>query len=331
MKSERGEIVIYQSDDGTSSFEVGLYDDSIWMPLNRIAELFDRDKSVISRHLNNIFKSGELQRNSVVAKNATTAADGKTYQVEYYNLDAIISVGYRVNSIRGTHFRIWATSILKDHLIKGYTTNEQRLAEKGLLEMEEAVALLSRTLQNHELVTDEGKAVLSVISRFAKSWTLLLQYDEGRLELPKSSHSIGRHFGYDQAVKSILALKNDLMVSGEASELFGKEREGSFYGILGNLYQTFDGRDLYPSLEEKAAHLLYFVIKDHPFSDGNKRIGSFLLLVFLQENNLLEQSGINDNGLVALTLLIAESDPKQKDLMIRLIMNLIAGGAFPNS
>jgi len=331
MKSERGEIVIYQSDDGTSSFEVGLYDDSIWMPLNRIAELFDRDKSVISRHLNNIFKSGELQRNSVVAKNATTAADGKTYQVEYYNLDAIISVGYRVNSIRGTHFRIWATSILKDHLIKGYTTNEQRLAEKGLLEMEEAVALLSRTLQNHELVTDEGKAVLSVISRFAKSWTLLLQYDEGRLELPKSSHSIGRHFGYDQAVKSILALKNDLMVSGEASELFAKEREGSFYGILGNLYQTFDGRDLYPSLEEKAAHLLYFVIKDHPFSDGNKRIGSFLLLVFLQENNLLEQSGINDNGLVALTLLIAESDPKQKDLMIRLIMNLIAGGAFPNS
>ena len=186
MKDERGEIVIYQADDGSSSLEVQLYDDSIWMSLNQIAALFDRNRSVISRHLHNIFKSGELQRDAVVAKKATTAADGKTYQVDYFNLDAIISVGYRVNSIRGTHFRIWATSVLKDHLKKGYTVNKHRLAEKGLLEMEQAVALLSKTLQSRELITDQGKAILSVISRYAKSWVILLHYDEDRLELPKT-------------------------------------------------------------------------------------------------------------------------------------------------
>ena len=169
MKDERGEIVIYQADNGTSSLEVRLYEDSIWMSLNQLAALFDRDKSVISRHLNNIFKSGELQRDAVVAKKATTAADGKTYQVEYFNLDAIISVGYRVNSIRGTHFRIWATSVLKDHLIQGYTVNERRLAEKGLIEMEQAISLLSQTLQSRELITDQGKAVLSVITLYDKS------------------------------------------------------------------------------------------------------------------------------------------------------------------
>ena len=186
MKDERGEVVIYQADDGSSSLEVRLYDDSIWMSLNQIAALFDRNKSVISRHLHNIFKSGDLQRDAVVAKKATTAADGKTYQVDYFNLDAIISVGYRVNSIRGTHFRIWATSVLKDHLKKGYTVNKHRLAEKGLLEMEQAVALLSKTLQSRELITDQGKAIFSVISRYAKSWMILLHYDEDRLELPKT-------------------------------------------------------------------------------------------------------------------------------------------------
>jgi len=174
MKDERGEIVIYQADDGSSSLEVRLYDDSLWMSLNQIAALFDRNKSVISRHLNNIFKSGELQRDAVVAKKATTAADGKTYQVEYFNLDTIISVGYRVNSIRGTHFRIWATSVLKDHLIQGYTVNERRLAEKGMVEMEQAISLLSKTLQSRELITDQGKAVLSVITQYAKSWMILV-------------------------------------------------------------------------------------------------------------------------------------------------------------
>ncbi len=324
MKDEHGEIVIYQADDGSSSLEVRLYDDSIWMSLNQIAALFDRNKSVISRHLHNIFKSEELQRDAVVAKKATTAADGKTYQVDYFNLDAIISVGYRVNSIRGTHFRIWATSVLKDHLIKGYTVNKHRLAEKGLLEMEQAVALLSKTLQNRELITDQGKAILSVISRYAKSWMILLHYDEDRLELPKTKTPVKQALSYLQARKAISTLKSELVRREEASDLFGQERAGHLQGILGSIDQTFDGKDLYPSVEEKAAHLFYFVIKDHPFADGNKRIGAFLFLLYLRENDLLESAAINQNGLVALALLIAESDPKQKELMIRLILNLLS-------
>ena len=178
--------------------------------------------------------------------------------------------------------------------------------------------------ERHELVTDEGKAVLEVVGKYAKSWSLLLKYDEDRLELPKDRHPIKKSLQYGKAIEAILALKNELMERGEAGDLFGQERGQNLQGILGNIERTFDGQDLYPSVEEKAAHLLYFVIKDHPFSDGNKRIGSFLFLVFLRENNLLEQSGINANGLVALALLIAESDPKQKDLMIRLILNLLA-------
>jgi prophage maintenance system killer protein len=243
--------------------------------------------------------------------------------VAFYNLDVIISVGYRVKSPRGTQFRLWATNVLKQHLIQGYTVNQRRLAEKGLDEMEQAIALLSRTLQRHELVTDEGKAVLEVVSRYAKSWSLLLQYDEDRLGLPKDRHGARKPLDYHQAQAAITALKSDLSDRGEATDLFGREREHALQSILGNLDQTFGGQDLYPSVEEKAAHLLYFVIKDHPFSDGNKRIGSFLFLLFLRENNLLDQSGINDNGLVALALLIAESDPKQKDLLIRLTMNLL--------
>jgi DNA ligase (NAD+) len=323
MQNKHGEIVFYKAEDGESSFEVRLYEESVWLSLNQMVELFGRDKSVVSRHLNNIFKSGELKREAVVAKNATTAADGKTYQVDYFNLDAIISVGYRVNSIRGTQFRIWATSVLKDHLIKGYTVNERRLAEKGLIEMEQAVSLLSQTLHRNDLVTEQGKAVLEVVTRYAKSWTLLLQYDEDQLELPKESNPAKHALDYKQAKEAIATLKTELIKRGEASDLFGQEREGHLQGILGSINQTFDGEDLYPSVGEKAAHLLYFVIKDHPFSDGNKRIGSFLFLLFLRENWLLERSGINQNGLVALALLIAESDPGQKDLMVRLILNIL--------
>ena len=301
-----------------------LEEETVWLTQAQLVELFDKTKQNISLHIRNIFKEGELAENTVVKEYLTTASDGKKYKTKYYNLDVIISVGYRVKSQRGTQFRIWATSQLKDHLIKGYTVNERRLAEKGLSEMEQAVALLSRTLKRHELVTDEGKAVLEVVSKYAKSWSLLLKYDEDRLELPQGRHPIKKSLQFGKAIEAILALKNELMERGEAGDLFGQERGQNLQGILGNIEQTFDGQDLYPSVEEKAAHLLYFVIKDHPFNDGNKRIGSFLFLVFLRENNLLEQSGINANGLVALALLIAESDPKQKDLMIRLILNLLA-------
>jgi len=324
MKNEHGEIVIYQAEDGKSSLEVHLHEETVWLSLNQLTELFDRDKSVISRHLNNIFKSGELRRDSVVAKNATTAADGKIYQVDYFNLDAIISLGYRVNSIRGTQFRIWATSVLKDHLIRGHTVNERRLAEKGLSEMEQTIALLSKTLERHETLTDEGRAVLEVVSRYAKSWSLILKYDEDRLELPEDRHPSKKCLEYKRAKEAIKTLKSELIEHGEASDLFGLEQGRHLQGILGNIAQTFDSHELYPNVEEKAAHLLYFVIKDHPFTDGNKRIGAFLFLIFLEDNRLLEQSGINDNGLVALALLIAESEPKQKNLMIKLTMNLLA-------
>lgn len=326
MSKEHGEIIIYQAEDGKSSLEVHLQEETVWLTQQQISSLLETERSVITKHINNIFRTEELDRNAVCAKFAHTASDGKTYQTNYYNLDVIISVGYRVNSKRGVRFRQWATSVLRDHLIKGYTVNEKRLAEKGLSEMEQTIALLTRTLARHEALSDEGRAVLEVVSRYAKSWSLLLKYDEDRLELPKSRHPTQKALAYGEVIKAITALKAELMERGEAGDLFGQERDHHLQGILGNLDQTFGGQDLYPSVEEKAAHLLYFVIKDHPFSDGNKRIGSFLFLLFLRENNLLEQSGINENGLVALALLIAESDPKQKDLLIRLIMNLLAGG-----
>jgi len=325
-----GQVIIYQGRDGLASFDVHLAEETVWLSQAQMAELFDRNKRTISEHLRNVFKEGELEENVVVRKSRTTtrhgAMVGKTQakEVQYYNLDVIISVGYRVKSQRGTQFRIWATNVLKQHLIKGYTTNERRLAEKGLAEMEQTIALLSTTLQRHEQLSDEGRGVLEVVSRYARSWSLLLQYDEDRLELPKDRHTPGKSLDYQQLKNGITALKADLAERGEATALFGQERSHSLQGILGNLDQTFGGQDLYPSVEEKAAHLLYFVIKDHPFSDGNKRIGSFLFLLFLRENQLLESSDFNDTALVALALLIAESDPKQKDLLIRLTMNLLA-------
>jgi DNA ligase (NAD+) len=323
MNREHGEIIIYQAEDGQTAIEVQLAEETVWLTLNQMADLFGRDKSVISRHLRNIFLTDELVKKAVVAKNATTAADGKTYQVEWYNLDAIISVGYRVNSKRGVRFRQWATSVLKRHLIQGYTTNERRLAEKGLTEMEETIALLARTLIRHEPLSAEGKAVLEVVGRYARTWSLLLQYDEDRLALPPGGQGAGKALVYDRVKSAITALKSELLERGEAGELFGQERGQQLQGILGNLDQTFGGQELYASAAEKAAHLLYFVIKDHPFSDGNKRIGAFLFVLFLRENSLLEQARLNDNGLVALALLIAESDPKQKDLLVRLVVNLL--------
>ncbi len=321
MKMEHGEIIIYEAEN--HKVEVRLDRETVWLTQKQLSSLFKTERSVITKHINNIFRTEELDKNAVCAKFAHTAGDGKTYQTNFYNLDVIIGVGYRVNARRGTQFRIWATSVLKDHLLKGYTVNERRLAEKGLSEMEQTIALLTRTLINHEALSDEGRAVLEVVSRYAKSWSLLLKYDEDRLELPKDRLPSAKSPDYSRTKKAIATLKAELIEHGEASELFGQERDQHLQGILGNIDQTFGGQDLYPSVEEKAAHLLYFVIKDHPFNDGNKRIGSFLFLIFLRENNLLDQSGINDNGLVALALLIAESAPEQKDLLVRLIINLL--------
>lgn len=331
-QENRGEIVIYKSGKKDVVLEAHLREESIWLSLDQMAGLFGRDKSVISRHIKNIFKEKELSAKSVVANFATTAADGKTYQVDYYNLDVIISVGYRVKSHNGVKFRMWATRVLKDHLVKGYTLNRKRLKElKGeeLKAFEGAVALIRQTIASRALTSKEESGLLHVITEYAHTWALLQQYDKNELTAPKKMKKASYALDYTEAQQAIMRLKNDLTAKHEASELFGRERGGNLEGILRGIYQTFGGDELYPSVEEKAAHLPYFVIKDHPFADGNKRVGSLLFIIFLSRNKyLLRKNGeskINDNALVAIALLIAESKPNQKDVMIRLIMHFLAG------
>jgi len=326
-----GEVVVYTTPDGEVRVDVRLEQETVWLSLNQMAELFGRDKSVISRHLRNVFTSGELERESVVAIHATTAADGKTYQVEYFNLDAILSVGYRVNSKRGTQFRIWATHTLRDHLLRGYTLNEQRVREKGLGEIEQAVGLLARTLTRQALVTDEGRAVLEVVQQYTRAWRWLLEYDERRLaEAPSRPLKPTAPLSLPSARSAIARLRDSLAARGEASALFGQERGDQLGAILAGLEQTFDGKPLYPTAQSRAAHLLYFVIKDHPFTDGNKRIGTLLFLDYLRRNGMLMgkdgRPRLADNAMVALALLVAESEAAQKDLMIRLILNLLEDG-----
>ena len=314
------EIVIFEGD--AQQVEVRLEGETLWLSLQQLADLFGRDKSVISRHLKNIFETNELERYSVVAKNATTAADGKVYQVEYFNLDAIISVGYRVNSTRATHFRQWATRVLREHLTQGYSLNEHRLAQRGLEELTQAVELLGKTLTRQALVTDIGREVVGLILSYAKTWRLLQDYDEGKLTVPAGARPARGVLAYDEARRALDALAEELRSRGEASELFARERGDGLAAILGNIEQTMFGEPLYKTCEERAAHLLYFVIKNHPFSDGNKRSGAFLFLLYLRQEGMALP--LDENGLTALTLLIAEGDPKAKDLMVRLVMNLLA-------
>ncbi|MFH1217312.1 MAG: RhuM family protein [Pseudomonadota bacterium] len=324
MHADLGEIILYQSDDGKAALDVRLQDETVWLSQKQLSSLFETERSVITKHINNIFRTEELDVKAVCAKFAHTAADNKTYQTNYYNLDVIIAIGYRVNAKRGTQFRIWATSVLKDHLVRGYSLNQRRLAEKGVDEVRQVLRLLAGTLESHNLVSDEGRAVLEVVNRYARTWQLLLQYDEDKLPLPATKHDTKSVLEIDQARKAIATLKNDLMSRGEATDFFGNERGHGLIGLIGAVQQSFGGQDLYPSVEEKAAHLLYFVIKDHPFTDGNKRIGSFLFLLFLKANGLLEGGSFDNRALVALALLTAASESGQKELMVRLIMNLIA-------
>ena len=315
------EILIYKAKDGHIEINVNLSEETVWLSLKQMSDLFARDPSVISRHLNNIFKNKELERGSVIANYATTAADGKIYQVDYYNLDAIISLGYRVNSKEGIKFRQWATSVLKEHLIKGYTTYEQRLAERGIKELQQSVALLHKTLVHHDLVNDIGVETIQLIMSYAKTWHLLLAYDEDTLKLPEKGERIFTPLEYQAALNAIASLKSDLGARDEATDLFGNERDHGLDSILGNIEQTFGGEPLYPTVEERAAHLLYFIIKDHPFTDGNKRIACLMFLLYLKLQHMVIK--LNENGLVALALLVAESDPTQKDMMIRLTVNLL--------
>lgn len=325
-EKELNQIAIFTNEKGDIKIDAKLVADSLWLSLNQLVELFGRDKSVISRHLKKIFAEEELDEKSVVAKYATTALDGKNYQVDYYNLDVIISVGYRVNSKRGVEFRRWANAVLKDHLIKGYSLNQKQISSKQIEELKQTIELLSNTLINQNLVDSEGAEILSVIKDYAKTWDLLIKYDEDRLELKCSKQGKLEEFSYGSAISAVKYIKEDLAAKGESVELFGNEKDNSLKGILGNIYQTFDGKDLYTSFEEKAAHLIYFIIKNHPFTDGNKRIGSFLFLLFMQKNKKFLPNIPSPEALTAMALLIAESDPAQKDLIIKLVMNLIERG-----
>ena len=321
---KKGEIIIYK--DKTSKIEVRLENNTVWLTQAQIASLFGTKRPAITKHLRNIFASGELQEKSVCSILEHTAADGKTYKIQFDNLDAIISVGYRVNSQNATKFRIWATKILRDHIIKGYTINQKRLAETGLREFENALVLVRETIEKKALTGDEARGLLRVITDYANTWLLLQKYDEGKLTTAGVRKKVSYTLTYEDARYAIDELKRKLIAKKEAGDLFGMERD-HLAGIIGNINQSFGGRTLYPSVEEKAAHLLYFIIKDHPFGDGNKRIASLLFIVFLARNrHLFTKRGerkINDTALVALALLIAESKPSQKEAMVKLIVNFL--------
>jgi len=323
MKTDN-QVVIYEG--GEARVEVRLDRESVWLTQEQMSTLFNRERSVITKHIRNVFAEGELEREAVCAKFAHTAADGKTYQVEYYNLDVIISVGYRVKSLQGTRFRQWATRVLREHLTRGFSLDRQRF-EKNAAELEAALQLVKKAAAGEALTLDQGRGLVDVIARYTQTFLWLQRYDEGLLAEPQGSPG-GVLPTLDEARAAIARLKADLMARGEASDLFGRERGDAFAAILGNLEQTVFGEPAYPTVETKAAHLLYFVIKNHPFADGNKRIGAFLFVDFLARNERLIRAGepvINDVGLAALALLVAESDAKNKDVMIRLVMNMLAG------
>jgi prophage maintenance system killer protein len=321
------DILIYEDSNGQVALDVSLTDDTVWLTQKQMEVLFDKSKKTISEHINNIFKEGELEKDPVVRKSRTTASDGKTYNTNFYNLDVIISVGYRVKSKRGTAFRIWASKVLKDHLIKGYSINQKRLQQKGLQELNSTISFLRDTIDTSTLELTEAKGLLDVILDYSRTWTLLQGYDEDSLERHIRVSEEKFILDFDEAKKAITQLKGKLIAKGEATELFGREKAGEFDGIIRNIYQTFGGHDLIPSVEEKAANLLYYIIKDHPFNDGNKRIGAFLFILFLIKNNALYKSNgelkINDNALVALSLMTAKSDPLQKDTVVNLIVNIL--------
>ena len=319
------EIIIYEAIDNQIEVQVQFDGETMWLIQSQLCELFEQTKQNISLHINNCFKEGELDADSVVKESLITASDGKRYRTKSYNLDVIISVGYRVKSKRGTQFRIWANQVLKNYLVQGYAINEKRLQQKThqLEALKKVVALQERVLTDYTLDTNETQGLIHVISQYSKALDILDDYDHQRLEIPKSKQKEVFKISYDEARKAIDQLGKQTHFKG----LFGKEKDDSFKGSLANIYQTFDGKDLYPSLEEKAAHLLYFIVKNHSFTDGNKRIAAFLFVWFLERNKLLiNKQGfkcISDNTLVALTLMIAESHPSDKDMMVKVITNLL--------
>lgn len=319
-------IVIYQSEDGKTQLDVKLEGETVWLSQSQMSELFQTDRTVINRHIKNIYKSGELNEKATCAKNAQVRLEGNrtvTRNIPYYNLDMIISVGYRVNSIRGTRFRQWANSVLKQYLIKGYAVNEQ-IRKQQIVELRQLVQVMSRTIQQQPVpVTDESNALFNVVIDYTYALDTLDNYDYQRLSIAKTTKEEPFHATYDNAMREIDMLRNKF----GGSVLFGNEKDDSFKSSIGQIYQTFGGEELYPSVEEKAAMLLYLVTKNHSFSDGNKRIAATLFLWFMNNNGILYREDgskrIADNTLVALTLMIAESRTEEKDVMVKVVVNLI--------
>ncbi len=317
--------IVFRPKGSKVAFEVKLKDETVWLAQAQMAQLFLTERSVITKHIHNILNSRELMENSVCAFFAHTAVDGKSYNTAFYNLDMIISVGYRVNSKRGTQFRIWATNILKQHLIRGFTVNDKRLKEQSanLKSLQRTVQMLANLSERKALTSDEARDLFHVIRDYSYGLDVLDDYDHGRTRIKSATRKESYQLTYDDAVGLIEQMRRKFGGSG----LFGKEKDASFKSSLGAIYQTFGGKDLYPSVEEKAANLLYLVVKNHSFVDGNKRIAAALFVWFLDKNKLLYKADhskrIADNALVAITLMIAESQPKEKDVIAALVVNLI--------
>ena len=324
----KGEIIIYETGSGSTQIEVKLDHDTVWLTQRQIADLFGTEVPAISKHISNIFKTNELEEPATVSKMETVRKEGsRTIKraVEHYNLDMIVSIGYRVNSIQGTQFRIWAGKVLKNYLVQGYALNEKRLQEQAqqLEQLKQTMKLLGNVLDAKALNSDEATGLIKVVMDYAYALDVLDRYDHQKLEINSTTRRELFQVTYPEAIKAIQGLKDKF----GGSALFGNQKDESFQSSLAAIYQTFGGQDVYPSVEEKAAHLLYFVIKNHSFSDGNKRIAAFLFVWFLEKNAILYRSDgskkIADNALVALTLMIAESKPDEKEMMTKVVVNLI--------
>lgn len=313
-----GAVVLYQAPDGSVSLDVRLEKETIWLTQKQMASIFATERSVITKHIRNIFNSAELNEKSNVQKMHVPGSDKP---VAFYNLDVAISVGYRVNSKRGTQFRIWATQVLRDHIIKGYSVNKRRLKQ-----LRQSIKLIGQVLERHELTSDETAALLRVVSDYERALDLIDDYDHGRIKPFKSRTAAAACIAYDEAKNLI----DTLRVRFKVSNLFGREKDNSLHSSLNAVFQTYRGKDLYPGIESKASHLLYFLVKNHSFVDGNKRIAAALFLRFLDKNRLLYRPDgsrlLSDTTLVALTLMIAESRPEQKDILTTIVSNLIFSG-----
>lgn len=330
MIESNWKIAIYQTADGQTQIDVRFEQETLWLSQAQMAEVFDKDSDTIGLHLKNIYESGELDEGTTTEDSSVVRQEGKRQvrrSIRFYNLDAVISVGYRVNSIKGTQFRIWATQRLREYLVQGYTLNQQRLEaqQEKMDELRQAIALSARLIHNKNLSPDESRGILTILEKYSHALTVLDDYDHQRLQVTGTRTLAHENIAYDEAMRQILLWRKQENLGG----LFGNEKDDSFKSSLETIYQTFDGKELYPSIEEKAANLLYFIVKNHSFTDGNKRIAAAIFVWFLQRHdflyNAVGEKRIADNALVAFTLLIAESKPDEREIMVKVIINLING------